>query len=43
MCDQGHNFLFHSKGCKVMDANARKVVVKVVRTPGNVYVIEEGK
>jgi hypothetical protein len=43
MCDQGNNVLFHSKGCKVMDANTRKIVVKAVRTSGNVYVLEEGK
>jgi hypothetical protein len=43
MCDQGHNVLFHSKGCKVMDANTGKIVVKAVITSGNVYVLEEGK
>jgi hypothetical protein len=43
MWDQGHNFLFHSKGCKVMDVNTWKTTVKIVRTSGNVYVLEEGK
>jgi len=43
MCDQGHNFLFHSKGCKVMESNTRKIVVNVVRTSENVHVLEEGK
>jgi hypothetical protein len=43
MCDQEQNFLFHSKGYKVMDVNTRKNVVKAVITPGNVYVLEEGK
>jgi hypothetical protein len=43
MCDQGHNVLFHSKGCKVMDVNTGKTVVKAFRTRGNVYVLEEGK
>ena len=43
LCDQGHNVLFHSKGCKVMDANTRNIVVKEVRTSWNVYVLEEGK
>jgi hypothetical protein len=26
MCDQGHNVLFHSKGCKVMDVGRRELV-----------------
>jgi hypothetical protein len=43
MCDQGHNVIFHSIGCKVMDANTGQIVVKAVRTSGNVYVLEEGK
>jgi hypothetical protein len=43
MCDQEHNFHFHSKGCKVIDANIGKTIVKVVRSLENVYVLEEGK
>jgi len=43
MCDQGHDVLFHSKGCKVIDANTKKIVVKAIKTSGNVYVLEEGK
>jgi hypothetical protein len=43
MCDQGHNALLHSRGCKVMDANIGNTFVKEVRTSGNVYVLEEGK
>jgi hypothetical protein len=43
MCDQGHNVLFHSKCCKLMDVNTWKTVVKEVITSGNVYVLEEGK
>jgi len=43
MFDQGRNFLFHSKGYKVMNVNTRNIVVKETRTSGNVYVLEEGK
>jgi hypothetical protein len=43
MCDQGKNGIFHSRGHKVMDANTGKIVVKEVKTLGNVYVLEEGK
>jgi hypothetical protein len=39
---QGDNVLFHSKTCKVMDANTWKIVVKEVKSLGNVYVLEEG-
>jgi hypothetical protein len=40
---QGHNVPFHSKGCKVMDVNTKKIVSKEIKTSGNVYVLEEGK
>jgi hypothetical protein len=43
MSNEGHNFRFHSKGCKVMYANTGKTIVKAIRTSGNVYVLEEGK
>ena len=43
MCDQVHNALFHSKGCKVMDVNIENTIVNVVRSSKNVYVLEEGK
>jgi hypothetical protein len=40
MCDQRNNFLFHSKGCKLMDGNKGKIVVKEIGTLGNVCVLE---
>jgi hypothetical protein len=43
MCDQGHNILFHSKYCKVLDADTGKTIAKEVITSGNVYVLEKGK
>jgi hypothetical protein len=43
MCEQGHIVLFHSKGCEVMDVNTRNIVLKEIKTSGNVYVLEEGK
>jgi hypothetical protein len=43
MCDQGQNALFHSKGCKLMDVDTWKTIVKEVTTSKNVYVLEEGK
>jgi hypothetical protein len=43
MCDQGYNVLFHSTSCKVMNVDSGKTIVKEIRTPGNVYVLEGGK
>jgi hypothetical protein len=43
MCDQGNNVIFYSRGCKVINVNTGKTIVKVVKTLGNVYVLEEGK
>jgi len=38
-----YNVLFHSTTCKVMNVDSRNLVVKEIRTPNNLYVLEGGK
>ena len=39
-CDQGHKCIFDSKKCEIRRKDSRKLVGIVVRTPSNVYILE---
>ena len=41
MCDQGHELIFNSKGCKIRKQGSRKLVATATRTPNNIYVLDE--
>jgi hypothetical protein len=41
MCDQGHNLIFNSQECDIRKAYSRKLIAKGIRTPNNVYVLNE--
>ena len=41
MCDQGHELIFNSKGCKIRKQGSRKLVAIATRTPNNIYVLDE--
>jgi hypothetical protein len=41
MCDQGHKLVFDSKKCKIRKAESGKLVATAVRTPSNIYVLNE--
>jgi hypothetical protein len=41
MCDQGHRLAFDSKKCEIRKAELGKVVAIVLRTPSNIYVLNE--
>jgi len=41
MCDQGYDVLFKAKNCQIKFACLGEVVVEVVRTNSNVYVLKE--
>jgi hypothetical protein len=41
MCDQGHRLVFDSNKCKMRKAELRKLVVTAIRTPSNIYVLNE--
>jgi hypothetical protein len=41
MCDQGHTLLFNSKKCKIRKEGLDKLVVKAIRTPNNIYILNE--
>jgi hypothetical protein len=41
MCDQGHKLLFDSNKCEIRKVESGKLVAKIVRTPSNIYVLNE--
>jgi hypothetical protein len=41
MCDQGHTLTFDSQECKIRKENSGKLVAKEIRTPNNVYILDE--
>ena len=41
MCDQGHEFLFKSEGCKIWKQGSRNLVATTIRTPNNMYVLDK--
>jgi hypothetical protein len=41
MCDQGHRLVFDSKKCEIRKEESSKLVAIVVRTPRNIYVLNE--
>ena len=43
MCDQGHELIFNSKGCKIRKQGSRKLVATTTRTSNNIYVLDEIK
>lgn len=42
MCDQGNEVVFRSNNCVVRSLDIGKTIIKGKRTPGNVYVLEDG-
>jgi len=41
MCDQGHTLTFDSRECEIKKENSGKLVAKAIRTPNNVYTLDE--
>jgi hypothetical protein len=41
MCDQGHTLTFNTQECKIRKENSGKLVAKAIRTPNNVYILDE--
>ena len=41
MCDQGHELIFKSKGCKIRNQGSRKLLATTTRNPNNIYVLDE--
>jgi len=41
MCDQGHTLPFDSDKWKIRKEGSRKLVVTTIRTPNNIYVLNE--
>jgi hypothetical protein len=41
MCDQGHRLVFDSKKCEIRKEKSNKLVATTVRTPSNIYVLNE--
>jgi hypothetical protein len=41
MCDQGHTLLFDSDKCQIRKEGSGKLVATTVRTPNNIYVLNE--
>jgi hypothetical protein len=41
MCDQGHTLLFDSKKCEIRKEGSGKLVVTTIRTPNNIYILNE--
>jgi hypothetical protein len=41
MCDQGHRLVFDSKKCEIRKEESGKLVDTTVRTPSNIYVLNE--
>ena len=41
MCDQGNTLLLNSKECEIRKEGSRKLVTKTIRTPNNMYILNE--
>jgi transposase InsO family protein len=41
MCDQGHKLVFDSKKCEIRKEGSCKLVATTIRTPKNIYVLNE--
>lgn len=41
MCEQGHKITFDSQKCEIRKEGSRKLIVTVVRTSSNIYVLSE--
>jgi hypothetical protein len=41
MCDQGHKLMFDSEKCEIRKEGSGKLVATAVRTPSNIYVLNE--
>lgn len=41
ICDQGHNVVFSTKGCEIRNSSSGEIVVKGVRTPDNIYILNK--
>jgi len=41
MCDQAHRLLFDSEKCEIRKEWSRKLVAIIVRTPNNIYILNE--
>ena len=40
MCDQGNEVVFRSNGCVVHELDTGETVIKVIRTPNNLYILK---
>jgi len=43
MCDQGNEVIFRSNGCIVRDLDTGDIVIKGIRTPNNLYILNGGQ
>jgi hypothetical protein len=41
MYDQGHTLTFESQECEIIKENLGKLVSKEIRTPNNIYILDE--
>jgi hypothetical protein len=41
MCDQGHKLVFDLEKCKIRKEGSRKLVAIAIRTPSNIYFLNE--
>jgi hypothetical protein len=41
MCDQGHKLIFDSEKCEIRKEGLRKFVATIIRTPNNIYILNE--
>jgi hypothetical protein len=41
MCDQGHRLIFDSEKCEIRKEGSGKLVATTVRTPNNIYILNE--
>ena len=43
MCDQGNEVVFRSNGCVVHELDTGETVIKGIRTPNNLYILNGGQ
>ena len=43
MCDEGNEIVFQSSGCVVNELDIGETVIKVTRTPKNLYIFKGGQ
>ena len=43
MCDQGNEVIFRSNGCIVRELDTGEIMIKGIRTPNNLYILNRGQ